>query len=62
MKVVFSEAANFELIDACCFYELELPGLGVRFKEEVGKAAGRISEFPTAWSIERGEIRKCLLH
>ena len=62
MKVIFSEAAKIELDDACYFYDLEIPGLGIKFKEEARKAAGRISEFPTAWSIERGEIRKCLLH
>jgi hypothetical protein len=41
-----------------------MPGLGIKFKEETRKAAGRISEFPTAWSIERGEIRKwpCFHH
>ncbi len=56
MKVVFAEIARIELDDACSYYELEMPGLGVRFKEEVRKAAIRIAEFPTAWSIERGEI------
>ena len=62
MKVVFAEIAKIELDDACSYYELEMPGLGIRFKEEVRKAAIRIAEFPTAWSVERGEIRKCLLH
>ncbi|PPD28894.1 MAG: plasmid stabilization protein [Methylomonas sp.] len=49
-------------MDAVCYYELEYPGLGRRFKEEVRKAAVRISEYPLAWSLERGEVRKCLLH
>jgi hypothetical protein len=62
MKVVFAEIAKIELDDAYAYYELEMSRLGVRFKEEVRKAAIRIAEFPTAWSIERGEIRKCLLH
>jgi plasmid stabilization system protein ParE len=62
MKIIFSELAMLELDDACRFYDLQVPGLGSRFKEEVGKAARRIAEFPTAWSIERGEIRKGLLH
>jgi hypothetical protein len=62
MKVIFSKYAKFELDDAVCFYELEFAGLGQRFSEEVKKAAIRISDYPEAWSIERGEIRKCLLH
>ena len=41
---------------------LQMSGLGLKFKEEVGKAVRRIAEFPTAWSIECGEIRKGLLH
>ena len=62
MKVLFSKYARQELLDAVCYYELEYPGLGRRFKEEVRKAAVRISEYPMAWSLERGEVRKCLLH
>ena len=62
MKVIFSELAKMELDDACSFYDLQVSGLGSKFKEEVGKAARRIAEFPAAWSIERGEIRKGLLH
>jgi hypothetical protein len=41
---------------------LEYSGLGGRFKEEVGRAALRIAEYPRAWSVERGDVRKCLLH
>ena len=62
MKVVFSKYAILELEDATHFYELEYKMLGQRFKEEVRQAAIRISRYPKAWTIERGEIRKCLLH
>ena len=62
MKVVFSKFVRLELEDATCFYELEYQGLGQRFREEVKKAAIRISKYPEAWSVERGSIRKCLLH
>jgi plasmid stabilization system protein ParE len=62
MKIVFSKLAKQELEDAIQYYEIEHPGLGRRFKQEVKKAALRVSEYPEAWSIERGEIRKCLLH
>ncbi len=61
MKVVFSGLAKNELDDATNFYEIEFEGLGKRFLADVKKAALRISEYPKAWSIERGEVRKCLL-
>ncbi len=62
MRVLFTQIATQELEDAVRFYDLESAGLGQRFKEEVRKAALRIAEYPQAWSIERGEVRKCLLH
>jgi plasmid stabilization system protein ParE len=62
MRVIFTRIARQELEDAVRFYELEYSGLGRRFKEEVRKAALRVAEYPKAWSIERGEVRKCLLH
>lgn len=62
MRVVFTRIAAQELEDAIRFYELEYVGLGLRFKEEVRKAALRVAEYPQAWSLERGEVRKCLLH
>ena len=62
MKVVFTRYARLELQDAIAFYELELPGLVRQFKEEVRQAISRVIAYPHAWSIERGEVRKCLLH
>ena len=62
MEVIFSELAIQELDDAARFYEMEFEGLGERFRKEVEKAVLRISEYPEAWSVERGEIRKCVLH
>lgn len=62
MRVIFSRIARQELEDASHYYELEYSGLGRRFKEEVRRATLRIAEYPKAWSVERGEVRKCLLH
>jgi plasmid stabilization system protein ParE len=62
MKVIFSKLARQELIDAIHYYEIEYQGLGKHFREEVRKAAKRISEYPEAWSVERDEVRKCILH
>ncbi len=62
MRVIFSRYARQELDDATRYYEMEYHGLGARFREEVRKAAKRISEYPEAWSVERGDVRKCILH
>ncbi len=48
MKIVFSKLAKLELEDAVSFYELEFPGLGIRFKQDVKKALDKIREFPEA--------------
>jgi plasmid stabilization system protein ParE len=62
MNVIFAKPAKLELDDAVAYYELEHSGLGIKFKEEVQKNIERIKKFPQAASIERGEIRKSLLH
>ncbi len=62
LKIVFSEYAKLEVEDAVTFYQLQLKGLGGVFREEVKKAVIRLATYPLAWPVERGEIRKCLLH
>ncbi|MFH1562308.1 MAG: type II toxin-antitoxin system RelE/ParE family toxin [Nitrospirota bacterium] len=62
MKVIFNELAKYEFEDAIEFYELEYLGLGERFKKEIKTSIKRIVEYPNAWSVERGEIRKYLVH
>jgi len=62
MQVFFSSFARSELEDAINFYELASTGLGITFKQEIRKSIRRIIDYPDAWSIERGDVRKCLLH
>lgn len=62
MQVIFSILAKHELDDATQYYEVESQGLGTRFRQEVKKAINRLCDYPGAWSIERGHVRKCLLH
>ncbi len=62
MKIEFLEVAHMELEDAIWFYELEQTGLGRRFKKEVRHAMTRITQYPQAFPIERGDIRKCFVH
>jgi plasmid stabilization system protein ParE len=61
VKVVFSEFAERELRHATAYYEQQLEGLGQQFRAEVRLAANRIATYPNAWSVERGDIRKCTL-
>ncbi len=62
MKVIFNELALFEFKDAIEFYELQRPGLGREFGEEIKKSLKRIVKYPTAHSTELGEIRKYIVH
>lgn len=62
MNVIFNELAREELNDAIEYYELELSGLGDRFENDIKRGIKRIFEYPQAWSVEKGEIRKYLLH
>ena len=62
MKVKLNKLAIQELYDAVAYYELELKGLGQLFREEVKGGIKRILKNPRAWMIERGEVRKYLLH
>ena len=62
MKVIFSKIAKLEFEDAIAYYELEYPGLGLKFKEEIRKNINIIKKHPHAWAVERGDIRKSLLH
>ncbi len=55
-KVIFSKYAKLELNDATNFYEIEFEGLGQVFKEEVNTSIKRITQYPEAWSTERGDI------
>lgn len=57
MNIVFNELARDELNDTINFYNLELSGLGQKFKEEIKKALKRIVENPTAWPSVTQEIK-----
>ena len=50
MYVVFNKIALAELNDAVTCYELELEGLGERFRKEIQNGIKRIAKNPNAWS------------
>jgi plasmid stabilization system protein ParE len=62
MRIIFTAYAVREMKEAVRYYNEVYPGLGKEFKDEVNRAVCRIAEYPEAWSIERGEVRRCPLH
>ena len=52
------ETAEVEINEAADFYDLEDPGLGSVFIDEVERAIQSISQFPEAARIVRGRVRK----
>jgi hypothetical protein len=62
MTVVFASLAQQEFDDAVAWYDVQMPGLGERFRAEVQQGLARIEIHSTAWPVERGEVRKYLLN
>jgi hypothetical protein len=62
MEIVFDQLAQLELDDASEYYEFEVPGLGIRFRDEVKRAIHIIREYPDAWAKEKNDVRRYLLH
>lgn len=74
MQVYFTEPAAIEL-DACpppvnttllwwdafAYYELQLPGLGKKFFNEVQETIELILQFPQLWSLNSEHTRKAVL-
>jgi len=56
------EVAKQEFIDAKEFYEMEHPGIGAYFEAQIKHSLLSIRQYPQAWPIERGEIRRYLVH
>ncbi|MEW5984114.1 MAG: type II toxin-antitoxin system RelE/ParE family toxin [Acidobacteriota bacterium] len=52
------EGAEAEINEAADFYDLESPGLGGVFLDEIQRALQRIVDFPEAAPLVRGRVRK----
>lgn len=61
MRILVSPEARDEYQDAVRYYEQQFPGLGARLTEELRAALRRMSSWPLAFSVERGDIRRVLL-
>ncbi len=61
MTFSFHPEAEQELNQAIDFYESITPGLGLDFAAEVFSAIQRAMDFPKAWSVLEGDIRRSLV-
>lgn len=57
LAVRFDPAARHEMLEAADFYDLEQPGLGNEFLDEVESALGVIADHPAASPTGLGETR-----
>ena len=62
MKIEFLPEAKIELDEAVEFYELQVKGLGITFKSIAKSTIKRVATFPTAWTMVRPNIRRCIMH
>ncbi len=62
MRVIFDNFAKLELDDGKEYYEMEVIGLGKRFKQEVKISINIIKKMPEIGSQESGNIRRYILH
>lgn len=61
MQVIFTPAARAELIDAEDWYEAKLPGLGTRFRDEVGETVLRMRENPHQFPVVLRDVHRARL-
>jgi len=62
MNIKFLPEAKVELDDAVAYYELQVKGLGLTFKNIAKTTIKRIATLPKAWTEIRPEIRRCIMH
>lgn len=60
-SLIFAPAARYELIEAQDWYENEAPGLGRRFRAEVGSALRRMRSNPRQFPAIYKNVRRALL-
>ncbi len=60
-KVVFTQAARLELIEAQDWYESETTGVGRRFREAINAIAERMSVNPRQFPVVFKNVRRALL-
>ncbi len=61
MKIRFLSPANIEMDEAVRYYDYQMPGLGLRFFQQVDAAVERIKLMPEAWTRIGIRTRRCLV-
>ena len=61
MIVEFIEPALIELDDAVEYYDMQSPGLGQRFFNEVLETIELISLYPQLWAVKSKNTRRAIL-
>ncbi len=62
MSYSFHPEAEAEFFAAIDYYEDFERGLGYDFSLETYSAIQRVIDFPEAWSVLDGDVRRCMLH
>jgi plasmid stabilization system protein ParE len=62
MTFSFHPEADAEFREAIDYYESSQRGLGADFYFEVYTAIQRLVDFPEAWPVVEGNVRRCLTH
>jgi plasmid stabilization system protein ParE len=57
VPISFHEKAEIEINEAADYYDMECPGLGSAFLDEIETAINEIADFPEASPVIRGRIR-----
>ena len=61
MTHVFHPEAYEEMLESARFFEEKDAGLGLDLTDAIQETINRIAQFPQSGTIERGNIRKCLV-
>ena len=62
MNFEFAQAAREEFLESIEYYELQQPGLGLIFSEQVFSAIQKIIEFPDGWTPLDRTFHRCLVN
>jgi len=57
----FHPDARREMREAADFYDLERPGLGTEFLDEVERTLRQVMEYPESSPVVLGQVRKCVV-
>lgn len=61
MRCEFAQAAREEFLNSVEYYELQQPGLGLAFSDQVRATVERILEFPDGWTPLDSISHRCLV-